>query len=226
MVRPQQVYVWRTHVEAWRRSHWWAKFWSWLEEAEQRRHQRFATQQLQDRYLFSHALVRMALSRLTGHHPAVWRYRKNPWGRPLIEEPAEWKGLFFSLSHSGDWAGCAAALRQEVGYDLQRMASAETARRVSHRFFTREEANAIANLAPEAAAEVFTRLWTRKEAYMKACGRGLSLPLRAAIPDRTWRIWSDRYHEGWETTMVRAAPNENWRLIRCELTPHDASLSW
>ena len=96
-----------------------------------------------------------------------------PHGKPYLQD----EGLWFSLSHSGEWALCALADR-EVGCDIEEIRKTDLA--IARRFFTPEEyARIAAGETPEERQERFFRLWTLKESFLKVTGRGLSLPLNA-----------------------------------------------
>ena len=83
--------------------------------------------------------------------------------------------LFFNLSHSGEWVICAAA-ECELGCDIERIGHGNI--NVAKRFFTKEEYERITSEpSPEKRDVLFCRYWTLKESFLKATGRGLSLPL-------------------------------------------------
>ena len=93
-------------------------------------------------------------------------------GKPCLPRCPE---LYFSLSHSGTWAMCTAA-DKPVGCDLQ--LTAPRSLRVAERYFTQEEqARILAQETEEARQEMFYRIWTLKESFVKCLGLGLRLPL-------------------------------------------------
>lgn len=94
-------------------------------------------------------------------------------GKPyLAKEP----DIHFNLSHSGEWAVCAIS-SSPVGVDIQHCD--EGRRDVASRFFHREEIRYLDSLPQFRRDEGFYRLWTLKESFVKATGRGLDLPLRS-----------------------------------------------
>lgn len=96
-------------------------------------------------------------------------------GKPYFESG----NLFFSLSHSGDKVCCALSLA-EVGCDIEKIKKADL--KTAGRFFSSEENLMLSSLSDESEKdELFFRLWTLKESYMKATGKGLSLPFREAV---------------------------------------------
>ena len=88
---------------------------------------------------------------------------QNPWGKPLLQNRED---LHFSLSHSGHWAVCALS-DAPVGVDVEQPRCTEA---VARRFFRSDELTALDPV-------FLTRLWTAKEAFVKALGRGLTIPL-------------------------------------------------
>lgn len=92
------------------------------------------------------------------------------FGKPyLLGNP-----LYFNLSHSGKYAA-AAFDRQEIGVDIECIRKVNL--RLARRFFTPDEYEWLEQTAEEEKDRAFTLLWTKKESYIKAVGRGMSLPL-------------------------------------------------
>lgn len=93
-------------------------------------------------------------------------------GKPYFIQP---KGLFFNISHSGEWT-LVALSDGEVGCDIQKTGPVDM--RVAERFFTAEESKALEE-AGGGARDLFFRMWTIKESYLKALGTGLARPLNS-----------------------------------------------
>ncbi|MEM4658890.1 MAG: 4'-phosphopantetheinyl transferase superfamily protein, partial [Candidatus Methanosuratincola sp.] len=104
--------------------------------------------------------------------PASLRFSYGTHGKPHLE-----CDLRFNLSHSEGLAAVAVAWGREVGVDIERVREGFSFDELAGRFFSPYEAALISSLAHESKMEEFFRLWTRKEAYMKALGVGMSLPL-------------------------------------------------
>jgi 4'-phosphopantetheinyl transferase len=147
-----------------------------LDSSERERHQRFYFERHRQQFLVSHALVRLCLSRYAPVPPEAWTFTLNAYGRP--EVAGQWNTrLRFNLSHTDGMAICAVALDMEVGADVEdTQRKGNTLELVSHSF-ARAEAAALWALPVERQRERFFELWTLKEAYIKARGMGLSLPL-------------------------------------------------
>lgn len=96
------------------------------------------------------------------------RYKRNQNGKPYL---TDYPKLYVNISHSGDWAMCAVSDR-EVGVDIQQHKNIRKG--FAKRFFTEEERAYIAD-----SKERFFEVWTKKEAYVKAVGVGISVPLNS-----------------------------------------------
>jgi len=128
-------------------------------------------------FLASHALVRTALSEFADQPPKSWRFRRNQYGRPEIDPPGA-HGLRFNLAHTRELVGCIVSRGAEVGIDLESPRDLGDLLAIAQRFFAQEEAALLRTLPPEKQAPYFLSIWTLKEAYVKARGMGLSLPLQ------------------------------------------------
>ena len=140
---------------------------------------RFAADRL--RYLFAHALVRTTLSRYAPRTPpARWRFRVNAYGRPEIAaEPdaPEAAPLRFNLSHTAGLVACVVARGRDVGIDVEHLWPPTFDLGIAAHHFARAERDGLEALPAEARRERFFAIWTLKEAYIKARGMGLALPL-------------------------------------------------
>ena len=110
-------------------------------------------------------LLKWALKK---HGAAVEQLSYGANGKPEAE------GVFFNLSHSGQWAVCAIG-DGPVGCDVEEIASVREG--IAERFFTENEVQYLAQFEGERRNEEFFRLWTLKESYMKMTGEGMSLGL-------------------------------------------------
>jgi 4'-phosphopantetheinyl transferase len=141
---------------------------------------RLARLRPEDRRLFaaSHALVRTTLSRYGELLPGQWRFVQDARGKPGVA-PGGAAHLKFSLSHTRGAALVAIADGVEVGADLEREDRRLDAARLSRRFFAPREDAALRQGPSAPEGRGFFHFWTLKEAYLKARGLGLALPLDA-----------------------------------------------
>ena len=129
------------------------------------------------RFLLTRALVRTMLSRYAAVRAADWRFVENVHGRPeILDRPRGVPDLRFNISHTDGLIACAVTIGREVGVDVEHIG-----RRLTHdvagRFFAPQEVKDLAILPEDEQQKAFFDYWTLKEAYIKARGFGLALPL-------------------------------------------------
>ena len=142
----------------------------------------------------------------------------NEFGRPRLAG-VEADGLHFNWSHSGDWALFAVARGIEPGVDLERLRPRPRALAIAERYFSHEEAAALAALAPGLRDAAFLQLWTAKEAVLKALGRGLAFGLHRLHIEHAEERLALRFLDGELPT--------DWQLHRLAVdAEHVGSLAW
>ncbi len=144
---------------------------------EAARHGRFVFEKDRDQFLQARGLVRCVLSRYADVPPADWRFRQNDFGKPAIDGPAAPPGLAFNLSHTQGLVVCAVAKARSVGVDVEAIDRSVEHLTIAERFFAEPECRYLRRAAAAERGRTFFRIWTLKEAYIKAQGRGLSIPL-------------------------------------------------
>jgi 4'-phosphopantetheinyl transferase len=145
-------------------------------EREQERRFYFARDRL--RYLITRALARTALSRYAPVHPKEWVFSANAYGRPeIVNAQARDAGLSFNISHTHSLIVLGVAECRAIGVDVENFRAREVSIDIADRFFAPQEVAALAATPPQGRQYRFFEYWTFKEAYIKARGMGLSLPL-------------------------------------------------
>jgi len=127
-------------------------------------------------YLAAHALVRTTLSAAYDIHPTSWVFRRGRHSRPEIVGHGNLPLLGFSLSHTDGLAVCAVSRHRDIGVDAEAVDHLVTGDQLD-RYFSPDEARDLEGRRGKDWRERFFRYWTLKEAYVKARGVGLSLPL-------------------------------------------------
>jgi 4'-phosphopantetheinyl transferase len=128
-------------------------------------------------------LTRGALRSLTGSYlgiePQRVSFRYSEYGKPLLDAPFDLGpfDLRFNVSHTDGLALLAFVRTRDIGVDVEKIKAATDAKKLAERFFSDRERSFLENLSGEELHAAFFRCWTRKEAYVKARGEGLSLPL-------------------------------------------------
>jgi len=143
---------------------------------ERIRHDRFLFDKDRHQFLVARALCRCALSHYAPVEPSAWRFEQNVYGKPHIAEPAD-VSLSFNVTHSRGLVACAVAAEGRVGLDVESLTRKTAGVDLARRYFAAEEVAALESAPPERRHALFFRFWTLKESYIKAHGRGLSIPL-------------------------------------------------
>jgi 4'-phosphopantetheinyl transferase len=148
-----------------------------LSAEEQTRAVQFRFARDRRRFINCRAKVRTILARYLAPHLAMdavqIKFRYNEFGKPSVD------GMHFNVSHSHDVAMMAVSRSREVGIDVQRVDTSFANENVPERFFSPREVAALRELPSTQQLNAFFRCWTRKEAYVKARGMGLSLALNS-----------------------------------------------
>ena len=166
-----QVDVWRISLDL--RSAAVKSLKSTLSEEESQRAARFYFPEDRIRYIIAHSSLRNILSRYLNCNPDQLNFSTNEYGKPALDG----HNLEFNLSHSGEFALIAMSGEQKVGVDVERIRSDIELESMARRFFSSNEVSELMTLPSEEREIGFFNCWTRKEAYIKAQGLGLSLPL-------------------------------------------------
>jgi 4'-phosphopantetheinyl transferase len=146
-----------------------------LDEEERRRAGGFHFDEDRRAFIAARALTRSMLSAATGWPTDFWRYSIGEFGKPRLAPERDAGGLRFNISHTRRLVVCAIAF-EDVGVDAECLDRA-TDLSLANSIFAPEERRFLNSAAPEATRCRFFRIWTLKEAFIKATGEGLSRPL-------------------------------------------------
>lgn len=152
-----------------------AEFWNILPEGERKRAVRFRLGRLRDRFIVCRGRLREILGGYGEVSPGAIPFCKGPGGKPAVSEDNSM--IRFNLSHSGGYALFAVSYGREVGVDVEAVRPKPKAAALVDRFFSADEKAAFSKLEPHEKEAAFYAGWTRKEAYVKALGKGLRFPL-------------------------------------------------
>lgn len=186
--------------------------WAVLSAEEQARARRFHQEIHRARYVAAHGALRRILAGYVGRPADALEFEVGPNGKPSLVSHRDdaIAGVEFNLSHSGELALVAVALGRPVGVDLEQWSEGVEHLELAEHFFSPGERDALRGLArvPERLVEGFFAAWSRKEAYLKATGDGISRGLHhfdvALEPDVPARLLADRLDD---TALDR------WRMI-------------
>ena len=146
---------------------------------EKRQEQRFHFQADRDRYLATRALVRRVLSKYEPLHPADWVFSRNAYGRPEIDVGRVGiRDLSFNISHTTGLIILAVTKGRAVGVDVESIRREKDLLDVAKQILSPAELQELIKVPAEYQVDQFLRNWTLKEAYVKARGMGVSIPLQ------------------------------------------------
>lgn len=170
-----QVHVWRADVA--QHTSALSELGSILSPAEQERADRFYFAADRARFVVAHGLLRMLLGRYLRESPRTLQFLDNPHGKPALAPSSDQAALRFNLSHSQGLVLYAVARGRDVGVDVEQIRLVADFERIAEQFFSPAERTELKTLRTECKLDGFFGLWTLKEAYVKARGQGLSVPL-------------------------------------------------
>jgi 4'-phosphopantetheinyl transferase len=149
-----------------------------LAEDERRRAERFHFEKDRRHFTAGRGALRILLARYLARRPEEVRFVYSNYGKPRLADSDNGDHLRFNLTHSHGLALLAITRGRDIGVDVERLRDMERdGEPLAERFFSPREAAVLRSLPPELRREAFFHCWTCKEAYIKANGKGLSLPL-------------------------------------------------
>ena len=195
-----------------------------LSPEESQRAARFFFDRDRARFTVAHVALRDILARYAGADRASLVIQEADGGKPFL---ATHPAIRFNLSHSGSFAMIAVARERELGVDIECIKEERSSDDIARRFFAPAEVSALMAMPVERRATAFFACWTRKEAYIKARGQGLRIPLDSfevslgepaellkAIDKERWSMFSLEAPSGYAAALV-AEPAE-WRVRQFE----------
>lgn len=148
-----------------------------LSSDEIARARRFHFERDRNHYIVGRGILRELLGKYLGQDPAALEFSYGEHGKPQLAGANASSGLSFNLSHSGGLAVYAFAKERNLGIDVEQIRPDFVSEDIARRYFSAHEVNDLLSLPVADRTEAFFRCWTRKEAYIKARGAGLQIPL-------------------------------------------------
>ena len=148
-----------------------------LTAEELKRAQRYYFMKDRENFIVARGLLREILGSYLKMLPGQLRFTYNDYGKPCLAGQLGGETLRFNVSHSHGLALYAVTRGRAVGIDVERIRPDLAEADITERFFSPREVAALRALPIDMQPEAFFRCWTRKEAYIKAKGTGLSIPL-------------------------------------------------
>jgi 4'-phosphopantetheinyl transferase len=167
------VHIWRAFLD---REHAAPDFWERVLTAQEReRASRFVFARDRKHFIAGRGILRAILGLYLRTPAATIELAYGPEGKPTLGGNAD--PLRFNLSHSQGLAVYAFSRTREIGIDLEAIRSGVTGQEIAEHYFSAKELAELRSLPREQQDEGFFLCWTRKEAYIKARGSGLAIPL-------------------------------------------------
>ena len=159
------------------------RYWPLLDESEQVHAGKLKKELLRKRYANAHGSVRQLLSGYLNMPPEHIRFDKAEYGKPYLTDYPE---LAFNISHSGAHLLIAVGWNCELGVDVELCKDRNSLAELVEKCFSPEEAGYWHRVPEAEKTREFYRFWTRKEAFVKATGRGIALGLEQCVvnPER------------------------------------------
>ncbi len=148
-----------------------------LSDDERARAARFSFHKDRENFTVARGILRVLLGRYLDLEPARLEFSYGPHGRPTLRDNNVVNEFCFNVSHSRGLALYAFTRQRQIGIDVEWIRSEMASEQIAERFFAPQEVATLRSLASEVQLEAFFNCWTRKEAFIKASGEGLSLPL-------------------------------------------------
>lgn len=174
-----EVHLWYVRPDKVLAVNLWAQYYALLSPEERTRWSQLTRPEARQEFLISRALVRTVLSLYAEVTPADWRFIITGAGKPKIAAPTNSMPLIFNLAHTRELVLCGVALGTEIGVDTEHRDRPNATPALARRYFAPAEVAYLERLPPDQWKDGFFRIWTLKEAYLKARGLSVTMPLDA-----------------------------------------------
>lgn len=148
-----------------------------LSEEEREKARRMRIEKPRNYYMASRGLLRLILAAYVKQPPEQLEFEYGPDGKPALSDKLNNMGITFNVSHSHGLALCCVTHKREIGADIEKMREDMEITDIAKRFFSSREYEELIKLPLKHQKRGFFNCWTRKEAYLKATGQGLTFPL-------------------------------------------------
>jgi 4'-phosphopantetheinyl transferase len=181
-----EIHVWHAAVD--REENSLGRLEATLSPDEKARADRFHFANDRNRFVAARGLLRELLGTYLQQSPADLEFSYAKYGKPSLSGGNVSRGLCFNVSHSAGMVVYAFAKERNLGIDVEHVRPEFGGEDIAKRYFSAREMTDLRTLPPKARAEGFFHCWTRKEAYLKATGMGLQIPLDSfavsLLPDK------------------------------------------
>jgi 4'-phosphopantetheinyl transferase len=224
-----EIHVWRASLDLNKESL--DRCASVLSQDEKLRASRFLFPHDRDHFVAARGILRELLGKYAGSSPALLQFQYGAHGKPALRSENGESPIRFNLSHSRGLAVYGFARHRELGIDLEPIRPEFSGEAIAERHFSPQELEEWHRLTPGLRAEAFFLCWTRKEAYVKARGEGLQIPLASfsvtltpgqpeelqSVDSAKWHLHSFEPAPGYAAAIV--GEEKDWRLLRWDWQP-------
>lgn len=172
---PYDVHLWSVALDS--PSEPLERLWGLLSLDEQVRARRFHFERDRNRYVVGRAVLRTLIGRYLSLPPTTLVFDYGTHGKPELSSVVGGRKLAFNLSNTQDQALIGFCWGGPIGVDIEQIRPLNDAHDIAKRFFSANENAIFQTIPPEQIPQAFFNCWTRKEAFIKAVGEGLSYPL-------------------------------------------------
>jgi 4'-phosphopantetheinyl transferase len=206
-IKPNEVHFWQCSFDAnkVRVPH----YKSLLAQDELIRAEKFKFEIDRERYVISRGILRMLLGEYLNENPQKIKFNYTTYGKPMLQNKSS---LAFNISHSGNKAVFGFVSDVEIGVDVEKVKTDFNVLDIARNFFSPKEIESLENQQEELLYRAFFRCWTRKEAFIKAEGSGLSFPLDAFSVSLDNDKNAELLETSWNTTE-----RQRWKLFSLPL---------
>lgn len=153
-------------------------FLKFISQSELKKSQRLCTEKLVSDSICSKAVLRCILSGYINLSPAKIEFTYNRYGKPYLKDNHKIPGIFFNMSDSGGFVFYGISKDCEIGVDIEKIRPVVSLERLARRQLTQNELMIFQKQHENKKSGFFFKYWTRKESFLKAIGKGLSIPMK------------------------------------------------
>lgn len=207
---PHEIHIWTSQLTSTPEEL--AYYFNLLNPEEQARAKRFHFPIHQQRFTLARGFLRCLIGRYLGDQPETIEFAYSPQEKPSLANKYR-SAIQFNLSHSADQVVFAFTLDYKIGVDIEKIAP-EFNLDVAKRYYSEQEYRSLLQAPPEDHAKLFYLFWSRKEAIVKANGKGLHIPLTSfsvspslaeqtiSLEDQTWSLFSLAINPGYASAVA------------------------
>jgi 4'-phosphopantetheinyl transferase len=173
-IEDNQVHVWQVNLKTVRGTA--SEFTGTLSPDELERADKFKFPRDREHFILSHSQLRLILSKYCDCLPGEFSFRYNSCRKPSISNP-EFEKLKFNMSHSNDLMLVGLCNHNDIGIDVEKVREVDELENIADENFSAQEIKYIKDASDK--TNTFFKIWTRKEAFIKAIGKGIHFPLKS-----------------------------------------------